>query len=135
MITRQMAYIQKSKQYAGILPGSGNCTPGRTDSMIELYTLVPDRIPDGISNAGYVRLVAMYKQDIEVAVRIQLSSPVPSHGQKRYASYSSRSLSDSTQERFFDPSIRFGGIQATPIQSPSTCIGQELFTSALKRVF
>ena len=50
--------------------------------MVQVHTLVPDRVPDGIGDRFYVAMTPVDQDDVEVAVGAQRASPIASDRKK-----------------------------------------------------
>jgi hypothetical protein len=50
--------------------------------MIEMYSFIPDGVPNGIGHGSYISMLGVDQHYIEVAVGAQDAPAVPAHGQQ-----------------------------------------------------
>ena len=122
-ITPDQAGVQQAQGDADVI-GRGGEHLGRTaNRVIEVHTLVPDRVPDGIGHRFYVAVTPVEQDHIEVAVGAKRTPAVAPDGQKGQVAVG---FSNGAGRHAGEPFVGLGGVGPAERLTLKVGAGQEV---------
>ena len=114
--------VEQAQRHADVLGGRAEDLGRPPDRVVEVYPLVPDRVPDGVGDLPDVPVAVVDEHYIEVAVRAERAPPVAPHGHEREVPFD---IAGCPFGQAGEPGVGLCGITATKFLAPQPGLGQQ----------
>ena len=114
--------VEQAERHADVLGGRAEDLGRPPDRVVEVYALVPDRVPDGVGDLPDVPVAVVDEHHIEVAVGAQRAPPVAPHGHEGQVPLD---VAGGPFGQAGEPGVGLGGIAATEFLAPQPGLGQQ----------
>ncbi len=117
--------VEQAERHPHVLGGGAEHLGGPADRVVEVDALVPDRVPDGVSDLGDVPVSVVDEHHIEVAVGAEGAPAVAADGDEGQVPLG---VAGSLFGQAGEPGVGFGSVAPAEFLAPEPGLGQQAAT-------